>query len=109
MLADGLLVAMVRTEEGWQLRAQPHAAFLRSLAAGRQPLLERMWSPEVRVHGPVATVWTPYDFYVDGEFSHCGVNVFTLVRADGRWQVAGVAYTVERADCPPSPLGPPAG
>jgi hypothetical protein len=65
-----------------------------------------MWNPEVRVHGPIASVWTAYDFWVDGKFSHCGVDVFDLVKTAEGWKISGGAYTVERTGCAPSPLGP---
>lgn len=70
-------------------------------------MLERMWDATVLVHGPLAQVWTPYDFHVDGEFSHCGVDAFTLIKTQDGWKVSGVAYTVEPTGCEPSPLGPP--
>ena len=54
-------------------------------------------------------VWAPYDFHVNGAFSHCGVDVFSLVRTAEGWRIAAVAYTVEREGCAPSPLGPPPG
>ena len=70
-------------------------------------MLERMWDATVLVHGPLAQVWTPYDFHADGEFSHCGVDAFTLIKTSEGWRVSGVAYTVEPTGCEPSPLGPP--
>ncbi len=78
-----------------------------SLGASEARMLERMWDATVLVHGPLAQVWTPYDFYVNGEFSHCGVDSFTLVKTAEGWTVSGVAYTVEPSGCEPSPLGPP--
>jgi len=48
------------------------------------------------VHEGIAVVWTPYEFHVNGEFSHCGVDAFSLVRIDGQWKIAGIVYTVER-------------
>ena len=87
--------------------AQSDTAFLRQLAAGRERLLERIWAPEVRVEGPLATVWAPYDFHVDGRWSHCGVDAVTLLRTARGWQVAGIDYTVQRRGCVPSPLGAP--
>lgn len=80
--------------------------YLRELARGTSRLVERMWHPEVLVHRDVAMVWTPYDFHVDGRFSHCGVDAFTLVRAVDGWRISSIAYTVERQGCAPSPLGP---
>ena len=89
------------------MRQQTDSAFLASLAVGTERLLERMWTPTVLVRGPVASVWAPYDFHVNGAFSHCGVDSFTLVRVGGDWKVTGITYTVERSGCAPSPLGPP--
>lgn len=55
----------------------------------------------------IAIVTAPYDFWVNDRFSHCGTDVFTLVEQDGRWRIASIAYTIQRRDCAPSPLGPP--
>jgi hypothetical protein len=89
------------------VRVMSHEAFIAALGEAWERWLERMWEPEVRVHGPIAMVWTPYDFYRDGAFSHCGVDAVTLVRQEGEWRISGITYTVEREGCPPSPLGPP--
>jgi hypothetical protein len=88
-------------------RRQADSTFLRSLAGGGQRLLERMWTPAVHVHGAIAVVWAPYDFHIDGKFSHCGVDTFSLVRAATGWQISGISYTVEQTGCAASPLGPP--
>lgn len=66
---------------------------------------ERIWNPEVRVHGLIATVWAAYDLWVDGKYSHCGVDAFDLIKTDEGWKIAGGAFTME-AKCEPSPLGP---
>ena len=58
------------------------------------------------MHGPIASVWTPYDFWVDGKFSHCGIDIFDLVKTAEGWKISGLTYTVERTGCAPSPLGP---
>jgi hypothetical protein len=90
-------------------RARGVDADLPGLGAAGPALLERMWEPEVRISGPLATVWAPYDFYRDGQFSHCGIDAFQLIRTAQAWKVAAITYTVvpDRDACPPSPLGPP--
>lgn len=75
------------------------------LQKGTRTSRERMWNPEVRVHGSIATVWTPYDFWVDGKFSHCGVDAFDLIKTPDGWKIAGGTFTME-SKCEPSPLGP---
>jgi hypothetical protein len=91
------------------LRQTGGEEFLASLGAEDQILLERMWDPTVLVGEGVAVVWTPYDFFLNGEFSHCGIDVFTLLKGEHGWRVTGVTYNVVRDECPPSPLGPPGG
>jgi len=71
--------------------------------------VERMWDPRVEIDGPIASVWTPYDFYIHGELSHCGVDAFHLVLVEGRWRVQSVIYTVMQPPaCSLHPEGPPA-
>lgn len=89
------------------IRAVSRAAFLESLGGEDQELLERMWDPVVKVQDLVAMVWTPYDFHLNDEFSHCGIDVFTMLKGAEGWQVASITYNVVREGCPPSPLGPP--
>ena len=72
------------------------------------PVLERGFRPEVRISGPLATVWLPYDFHLDGRWSHCGVDQFTLVRTAAGWRIAAMAWTIEQPPaCEPHPDGPP--
>ena len=71
-------------------------------------MTERMWDPEVRVAGALATVWTPYDFYVGSEFSHCGIDVATLMRRDGGWKIINLNWTRQvPPGCALHPDGPP--
>jgi hypothetical protein len=78
------------------------------LAVPGQAFVERMWSPRVAIDGPIASVWAPYDFYRDGEFSHCGVDAFHLIETDGEWLVHDLIYTVRQPpDCGMHPDGPP--
>jgi len=69
---------------------------------------ERGFRPEVRVNGPVAMVWYPYDLYRDGKWSHCGVDLFTLIRTDGQWRIATMSWSAEQPPaCEKHPDGPP--
>ena len=60
------------------------------------------------VSGGVAMVWMPYDLYVNGAWSHCGADVFTLVKSGGAWRIASMAWSAEQAPvCEKHPAGPP--
>lgn len=100
-------VAARSTPTGATPRWTADTTFLRTLVTGRQQYLERMWSPLVRIRGAIAEVWAPYDFYVDGKFSHCGIDTFTLFKTPGGWKITTISYTTESTGCEPSPLGPP--
>ena len=59
---------------------------------------ERYWDPTVR--GSIAVVWTPYEFWTDGKTSHCGIDVFDLLKEQGVWKIANAMWTVEPDACP---------
>jgi len=73
-----------------------------------QRFTERGFNPTAMVSGPVAMVWMPYDFYVDGSWSHCGVDIFTLLKGPEGWRIATVAWSIEQPPaCAKHPKGPP--
>ncbi len=93
---DGVVRYRVRTRA--ELRSSPP----------RAAITERGFRPEVRVNGPLAMVWYPYDLYIDGKWSHCGVDVFTLVKNEGTWRIATMAWSAEQPPaCEKHPDGPP--
>lgn len=72
-------------------------------------IAERGFDATVRVQDRLAQVWMPYDIYIDGKWSHCGVDAFTLLKIAGAWRVASLFYTVEQPPaCRAHPSGPPA-
>lgn len=107
MHPDGVMFSSRQAGDSIVVRRNTHANYLATLATMKGVLLERMWEPTVLIHQQLATVWTAYDFHTDQKFSHCGVDVFTLLRHQGRWKIVGVAYTVEPTGCAASPLGEP--
>jgi hypothetical protein len=71
-------------------------------------MTERGFSPSVHVSGPLAVVWYPYDFYLNGQWSHCGVDSFTMLKVGGRWRISSLQYSVEQPPaCAKHPNGPP--
>lgn len=107
ILLPGMRFVATLADTTSRARTQSDTSFIRQLATDREAYLERMWSPVVHVDGPLAVLWTPYDFHIGTQWSHCGTDTVTLVRADGGWRIAAFAYTVQRRNCAPSPLGPP--
>jgi hypothetical protein len=60
---------------------------------------ERISFETIRTDGPLAIVWTPYNFYYNGRFSHCGVNSFQLVRINNEWKIQYLIDTRQRVGC----------
>lgn len=53
----------------------------------------------IRVDGALASVWTPYSFYLNKKFSHCGVNSFQLVRFNDGWKIQYLIDTRKTEGC----------
>ena len=60
---------------------------------------ERITYSAIHIDGALASVWTPYQFYYKGNFSHCGVNSFQLVRINGEWKIQYIIDTRRKAGC----------
>ncbi len=105
MVPEGFLMAV-----GFEtMRRTTRDRFATRLTDQTTPMFERMWDPQVRIDGPVATLWAPYDFYRGIEFSHCGTDAFQLAKTPDGWKVVLVSYTVQMPpDCATHPEGPPA-
>lgn len=106
MTPDGVLYGYRETVDGLQVTSRTHSEYLEGLGNGEATLVERFWDPEVVVSGRMATALTPYDFHIDGNFSHCGVNSFSMLRTDTGWVITGVVYSMATEGCEDSPLGP---
>lgn len=60
---------------------------------------ERLLSFTITANGQIANAWTPYEFYFNEKFSHCGVNVFQLYKDREGWKIMHLADTRNREGC----------
>lgn len=60
---------------------------------------EKLLSYLIKVDGNMAIAWTPYKFFFEGNFSHCGVNVFTLIKRENGWKIMGITDTRRKQGC----------
>ena len=105
-LEDARIISM----GGEQADTSDVARMAAVVAQNRGRFVERIWNPSVELTPESAIVTAPYDFYIDGEFSHCGVDVFTVVRTETDLKVSNLEYTVAQPPaCELHPAGPPAG
>ena len=60
---------------------------------------ERILSYSIQIDGNMANAWTPYEFWINNEFHHCGVNSFQLFRQENFWKIIYLIDTRRKSDC----------
>jgi len=60
---------------------------------------ERLTSFSIQVDRTMANAWVGYEFWLNDEFSHCGINSFQLVDFDGEWKIIYLIDTRGKAGC----------
>ncbi len=63
---------------------------------------EKLLSYDIKIDGNLASVWTPYEFYFNDNFSHCGANSFQLFNNNGSWEIIYLVDMRRRQGCKPS-------
>lgn len=96
---QGIVTAITVAPEGNRIAISPWADFAARLPQAPGPVRERMFAPEVRINGDLAMVWSRYDLSIGDTFSHCGTDLFDLIRRDGRWRLLHATFTRERTGC----------
>ncbi|MBD1394309.1 nuclear transport factor 2 family protein [Mucilaginibacter glaciei] len=61
---------------------------------------ERITWGDIKVDGPLASVWTPYKFYLGQAFSHCGIDYFQLLKTKAGWKIIYIIDTRRKDNCP---------
>lgn len=59
---------------------------------------EEVWeeiplSYDIKIHKGIAMAWVPYEFKVNGKFTHCGIDIFTLTETNEGWKIINTSYT----------------
>lgn len=101
LIPNGQFFAVQHKNDSVRVARRSHEQFVGSLVNKERRIEERMRGKEVQVqiHQQIAMVWAPYDFFVDKKFSHCGVDIFTLIKTNAGWKIASLVYTVEPEGC----------
>ena len=104
LLAENAMLAKIQEREGQDGSGSMLLSWFASYIAGASfEATEPLDIRAVMVEGPVAMVWSDYGFYMDGELSHCGVNIFTLMRVDDEWKIASITYSHIEEPCEDAP------
>lgn len=83
------------------LRTEDFSKFLNSISSIPDSInfQEKILSFNIQIDGTMANAWTPYEFWYNGTFSHCGVNSFQLFKEDEDWKINYLIDTRRREGC----------
>lgn len=92
-----LQISQVRPE-GNIIRDVSAAKFIQNVMS-RKPgeMDERVlsWGP-ILVDKEMAMAWVPYEFYLNGKFTHKGVDVFLFHKSQNEFKIQTLMYTMQR-------------
>lgn len=93
---DGVMLhSLTVAPTGSQTTSTPLVTFLKTIAGIPASLEfeERLTAVKTMADDHVASVHTDYEFYTNGNMSHRGRNVFTMVFIDNQWKITSVTDT----------------
>ena len=102
---DGALTQQLVEQDDGSFKLESRTRNNSSRQTNPNVMIERYWDHKLLIEDKLAVFWAPYDFWVNGEFTHCGTDVFDLIKIDGEWKLGNMMYTIQRTNCLPSPLG----
>ncbi|MEW2922255.1 nuclear transport factor 2 family protein [Muricauda sp. ANG21] len=84
-----------------RFREEQFAKFLNSICSIPDSVKfeEKLTSFSIQVDRTMANAWVGYEFWLNNEFSHCGINSFQLVDFDGEWKIIYLIDTRGKAGC----------
>ena len=100
--AKGMVLQSVGTKKDGTTALSTESAdsFVKQVGAPHKEVYdERITYGDIKVDGPLASVWTPYKFYLGDKFSHCGVNFFQLMKTAEGWKIIYVVDTRRKDNC----------
>lgn len=101
VLPDATLQTIVKDAKGEiKIESGSIAGLVKAVETPHQDVWdERIYDVVIQVDGPMATVWAPYKFYRGTEFSHCGVNAFSLLQTATGWKISSITDTRRKEAC----------
>ena len=86
----------VKNDSSYHKKSSSSLDFLKT---SENKFFEKYWDPIITTDGNIASVWAPYEFYLDDVFSHCGTNLFFLAKENEKWRILHYGYTIDKINC----------
>jgi len=99
--SDAMMQTVIADPSGTRVGSNSVEDFGKRIASTpvETELDERILDYQIKIDGNMAAAWTPYEFYVNGNFSHCGVNSFQLVKMSEGWKIVYIIDTRRKEGC----------
>ncbi len=99
-MRDARLASVQNSLDGVRTKKESVEDFIKAIGSIPDDLSfeERLLDFNVVDASGMTLVLTPYEFYVNGRFSHCGTNVFTLVKMESEWKILAL-YDTRNKSC----------
>lgn len=80
-----------------QVQNEDFREFVRFVTTpSKNTLDERIKFAAIHTEASLASVWAPYEFYLNGKLSHTGTNSFQLVKTQAGWKIQYIVDTRRR-------------
>lgn len=98
---NAIMQTIQKKPEGTVIASNSVADFAKNIGSvpAERQLDERLTDYVINIDANMATAWTPYQFFVNDKFSHCGVNSFQLVKFDNAWKIVYIIDTRRTEAC----------
>jgi len=103
MVIDKIILQSISTNNEGKtvLKEDDFNKFITSIASipKDRTFEEKLLGFSINVDGNMANAWIPYEFWYQGQLSHCGVNSFQLIKIDREWKIIYLVDTRRRKGC----------
>lgn len=91
MVIDKIILQSISTNNSGEvtLKEDNFYQFIKNIASipKDRKFEEKLLGFNIQVDGNMANAWTPYEFWYQEQFSHCGVNSFQFMKVKGEWKI----------------------
>ncbi|MCH7409765.1 nuclear transport factor 2 family protein [Belliella sp. DSM 111904] len=98
---NAVMHTVAETDTGSTLGSNSVRDFVNRIATSPVETIldERILDYQIKIDGEMAQAWTPYEFFINNNFSHCGVNAFSLIKTPKGWKITYVIDTRRKENC----------
>jgi hypothetical protein len=84
--------------EGNIIREVPISKFIQNVVTRKPGAMDERvlsWGP-ILIDHEIASAWVPYEFHLNGKFTHKGVDVFILIKAGDGYKIQTLVYNMHQ-------------